>query len=44
MPGLVCQTNRKNRGKLPKALTRSFQVSGSTADEGLGLIGEIYVE
>jgi hypothetical protein len=31
IPGLVSQTSRKNRGRLPRAFTRSFQLKGRTA-------------
>jgi hypothetical protein len=36
--GLVSQTNRKNRGKFPSALTRSLHVNGATPVEVFDLI------
>lgn len=36
--GLVCHTNRKNRGRFDKAFTRSRHVSGATPVDDFALI------
>jgi hypothetical protein len=39
IPGLVCQTSLKKRGRLPKAATLSLRVRGSVAPGVLGDVG-----